>query len=598
MNERALAVTKNLANALRYIGGNLNVLVPGVQYVWLWVDAICINQNDIEEKNSQVKLMDLIYNRASLVISWLGLDVDGRPLAIERVKALARRLNNAIEREEFEDPSWLEEHVEFTDAETFRTFRRDLRKILDHDYWGRVWIVQEVTLAWHVAIMSGAEIMADKDLVLVLRWLHIIQAKQPAKPPRVDRMAWDSLTDSMTFSFIDLQLHFRLGAKDLRERGIHLLCDAVRLQATNPRDKIYGLQGICPMGLIVDYGKDVREVYVDIAKKFVSSNFIFELVSRAGIGLQPVPNNPFDLPSWVPDWHTLSVGKAWNLYQAAAFTSKPGLAEDRVQLPLSAPELTANNHLMLHGIRFDSIEAIGPDFGGPDGSLSSIALFCSSYARMDQCFDRGPTQYPTKIPRLQVSFRMILTGIFQHQERDILELCQEFLCLLANVDTPFPVNHGERPEWSTERIERLSALTGLRVDERFSESLQEMVLGSAASCPDEWRNLTAIDALNKGRQSSQKLHWSIVETCFRIIMYRRVFFTSTGYLGIGPPGICDEDIVVKLSGVPWTAVLRRKDPCYQLVGLCYIVDLVSSEFWNASRANGHCPESLEKFELC
>ncbi|KUJ17731.1 HET-domain-containing protein [Mollisia scopiformis] len=39
----------------------------------LWVDAICINQSDIAEKNSQVRLMPHIYRKATTVIVWLGI---------------------------------------------------------------------------------------------------------------------------------------------------------------------------------------------------------------------------------------------------------------------------------------------------------------------------------------------------------------------------------------------------------------------------------------------------------------------------------------------------------------------------------------------
>jgi hypothetical protein len=40
----------------------------------LWADAICINQSDINERNTQVKLMGEIYRTATRVHVWLGLD--------------------------------------------------------------------------------------------------------------------------------------------------------------------------------------------------------------------------------------------------------------------------------------------------------------------------------------------------------------------------------------------------------------------------------------------------------------------------------------------------------------------------------------------
>lgn len=43
----------------------------------LWADAVCINQNDIVEKGTQVKLMSQIYSRTSRILIWLGEDKTG-----------------------------------------------------------------------------------------------------------------------------------------------------------------------------------------------------------------------------------------------------------------------------------------------------------------------------------------------------------------------------------------------------------------------------------------------------------------------------------------------------------------------------------------
>lgn len=40
--------------------------------VYFWVDAICINQNDIQERGHQVDMMRIIYPKARLVVTWLG----------------------------------------------------------------------------------------------------------------------------------------------------------------------------------------------------------------------------------------------------------------------------------------------------------------------------------------------------------------------------------------------------------------------------------------------------------------------------------------------------------------------------------------------
>jgi hypothetical protein len=70
-----LAITKNLHDAL------LRLRLP-TQPRLVWTDAICINQEDIEERGSQVKLMGDIYRFADSVVIWLGgsFEVDGQDL--------------------------------------------------------------------------------------------------------------------------------------------------------------------------------------------------------------------------------------------------------------------------------------------------------------------------------------------------------------------------------------------------------------------------------------------------------------------------------------------------------------------------------------
>jgi hypothetical protein len=62
---RKLNITTNLFDALK------RLRLPDADRV-LWVDAICINQFDLEEKNIQVPLMKDIYSKASVVLIWLG----------------------------------------------------------------------------------------------------------------------------------------------------------------------------------------------------------------------------------------------------------------------------------------------------------------------------------------------------------------------------------------------------------------------------------------------------------------------------------------------------------------------------------------------
>ncbi len=64
--------TRNLFQALHSF--RKNSVVPG----FLWVDAICINQQDVEERNHQVALMTQLYGQAEKVRIWVGPDTSTR----------------------------------------------------------------------------------------------------------------------------------------------------------------------------------------------------------------------------------------------------------------------------------------------------------------------------------------------------------------------------------------------------------------------------------------------------------------------------------------------------------------------------------------
>jgi hypothetical protein len=55
----------------------------------MWIDAVCINQNDLEERGDQVQIMALIYAYAAKVTVWLGEEADGSNEAMQEIWASA-----------------------------------------------------------------------------------------------------------------------------------------------------------------------------------------------------------------------------------------------------------------------------------------------------------------------------------------------------------------------------------------------------------------------------------------------------------------------------------------------------------------------------
>lgn len=174
-------VTKNLECALRYLRYKESPRV-------LWVDAICINQNDLDEKSEQVPIMGEIYSRATKVYAWLGeadhqidcvFDVlqefRGRkreakfPTHFDAAEQLS--FHRQLFRDIYQDKAGaLPEQSDLDDDMLHEEFNW-LRPLYMRPYWRRVWIVQELVLAKVVVVCCGDKSIDFDDIYgLSLDW--------------------------------------------------------------------------------------------------------------------------------------------------------------------------------------------------------------------------------------------------------------------------------------------------------------------------------------------------------------------------------------------------------------------------------------------
>ncbi|KAM0426003.1 hypothetical protein ACHAPT_008632 [Fusarium lateritium] len=106
VNGRPINVTKNLASALEHAPQHLENANVAPR---LWADALCIDQNDPNEKNHQVPLMKDIYSQAEIVICWMGQPNDAIHRAMDWIDVIARECSFKYDDEEqlavFDHPS-------------------------------------------------------------------------------------------------------------------------------------------------------------------------------------------------------------------------------------------------------------------------------------------------------------------------------------------------------------------------------------------------------------------------------------------------------------------------------------------------------------
>jgi Heterokaryon incompatibility protein (HET) len=111
----------------------------------LWIDAICINQDDREEKNQQVPLIGKIYSRTAGLLIWLGQGDDDSDRAMDLVLKFTYQLEPETDVEiRARNQALLAGYIESIaeDLTPFLAFRH----LCDNKWFTRGWIVQELLL--------------------------------------------------------------------------------------------------------------------------------------------------------------------------------------------------------------------------------------------------------------------------------------------------------------------------------------------------------------------------------------------------------------------------------------------------------------------
>ncbi|ETS74863.1 hypothetical protein PFICI_13347 [Pestalotiopsis fici W106-1] len=131
----------------------------------LWVDAVCINQQDISDKSKQIPVMAQIFSAASRVLVWLGTSLEGQRSLVDIKKAL---------RFSSRDSQRIEAHLSNLES--------SFSNLVKLPWFSRRWIIQEVVLAADAVMMCGAE---EIDLIHLFRVMHGLVRKSKLPPALV-----------------------------------------------------------------------------------------------------------------------------------------------------------------------------------------------------------------------------------------------------------------------------------------------------------------------------------------------------------------------------------------------------------------------------
>lgn len=264
-----ISITENLALALRQIRRRHRVSVNP----HLWVDALCINQNDLLERSAQVQIMRLIFQSACFLYIWLGPEADDSTYAAATLHTLAARFkednagsiirSNSIKQDDGLD--W----VMSTDTIPYQC--RDVascRMLISRPWFERTWIRQEV---YHA--QDKAMVLMDND--------YSIWWKELVFGTKVLNTRWtDPFTpaDEKERYAGRVRMVKQLGGKESHSFR-RLIAMGRSFKCSDPPDKVYGILGMLrdedhwiARKLKPDYNLGVENLYSRVFEVLANRN--------------------------------------------------------------------------------------------------------------------------------------------------------------------------------------------------------------------------------------------------------------------------------------------------------------------------------------
>jgi hypothetical protein len=476
----------------------------------LWVDAICIDQDNDEERNHQVSKMQRIYSNAKLVLVWLGPTLQDSEFAFKLLHQLRNKLVNNNSAEKI----------------LGRKNQRCLVAIVDlfcRPYWSRVWVVQEVSCAQNVMVHCGADSISWSDLTMVQSVVAI----------EYERALENAAFGNAELSYLENAfLHFGPRKLKLSNMNKTMLPDLFGVldahldrRSTDPRDHIYGIIGLTSARdnkrLQIDYSKSVCQLFTETSEYIISTSHELDVVcSRPPFA--SVHNSTPELPSWVADWASaFDTALMPRVFSAAGTT-----------LAIASCDID-KGILRASGICIGRIKSCGArsNMSDIDDQNEALITFCDWH----------------KLVRTECTGRFV-----GWDAKDRYLGWDAFMRILSFDDEKEPTDKSSEYLWTREAKELV----------RYCQKI----------CPTAFDHnmLRCIPWSTTSRELSPTQGTRFVGHVTDVIYGRKFFTSQSRLMGLGPETLEADDFICVLFGCKFPVILRPIASHYLLLGPAYV----------------------------
>jgi hypothetical protein len=502
----------------------------------IWVDQLCINQSDNTERAVQVSMMRDIYRRCSQCVIWLGEIELNLDFSIHDAREVFRFIRTAADLKRTE-PGYLP--LIFRDTLRGERTRKAFEafSMYGNPWWSRIWTIQEAIVPSSATFTWGV-LTLDRDLVLrASNNLHSSEIMQLSSPQfRIHRLKYTPLLRRLLYPIYG----FRLAEGG--DGPLNLLMRWRHRDATDPRDKVYGLGGLLPPGAI----RSAEQCSYDIPVTDLFQNVTLDLIKhedglRALIASQEISQRTPNLASWAIDFACVNlVGKRqlkwWNhSHRYGEFSAAAGTS-------LQVGTAQEGKVLTLTGIFVDEIVAINSEYTVEENEHIEddrlLEVLQSARQLMHQCRASYPFSetYITGTSYATAFFRTLIGDLIMKE---------------------FPVRRaGPSDEASFDAMLKHAA--------KRSYNGAHQVVEAFMARQKELRSTNEYSA-----EAAKQLEELVAETGFEpfdmyeslcgMLVNHRFFVTNKGYIGIGPPDTRPGDQVWVFHGGNVPFITRKTE---------------------------------------
>jgi len=301
-----LSVTRNCEEALRYIRRE-------DEPIHVWVDAICINQKDVEERAQQVSIMRTIYSKGSRVIVWLGSASADSKVALEWIDTIAGDITYDPNTQEMRAVT--ADLVRLNSAEVLGSDveLEAFANLIERAYFDRLWVWQEVRMGGErVRLRCGYDKGHWDRLMTTVFYCNrkLIKGDVGVRRliPRTNFLRYLPLTGR--FGIIDALEPMRL------------------CKCADQRDRVYTIEAFSEtahplLRVTIDYKIRVQLLYILLALRHIHASGSFEVLLHVGDDVRHSTQEETEitgLPSWVPNWARRNTAERLTMGIASGFS--------------------------------------------------------------------------------------------------------------------------------------------------------------------------------------------------------------------------------------------------------------------------------------